>query len=439
MSFINVFISYSSVDNIEKEKLKKHLSPIIHHDWLKIWDDSNLVAGAEWKEEIAIAIANSDIVLLLITADFFNSTFCYEKELMEAMSRHDKGLSTVIPILLKNCLWQETKIARLQAVPKEPVESYSNENDAFTEIVTAINKRIFIQFHLKTGDGFAESRDNENALKSYQAAEALEDNTVVKKRIDNAKGLKVHGNPIKIHENRPKMFQQNDENNAKFILDGFIGLQRQINILESSLSVDRGYERLAILGHLPSFMRLNDLSVEIGMSLYLNWEPEYVIPEYVELVNQRAEYFRSYIEKGGIARDIFFKPSIQNYVENRFTFHDKNEDPASEIQERLEALLYFNKKPNYFLYLLDEEKAVPKFLLKTKVGLVIDLRTTEVNKHFTHSIDGLFTQADDILKEFSRKFSNLIESQKVNRVTANQNFLQGLLNKVKEFSNESTN
>lgn len=430
---INLFISYSHKDTDYKNKLLTHLSPISRNKNFDAWHDGQIDAGDDWENKIIGALKEADIILFLISANFIQSEYCYVKEMDIALSRHKKGEAIVIPVLMKNCLWQETPFASIQAVPASPIDSFSNEDDAFTEIAEAISKEVNFQFHIKKGDEFLKTNNYSASREQYELAENIKSNKIVDKRKEKV-GQIENGT---FEQTPVKATNFNVINDAMFISDGFIGLQKQINTIESSVTSGRGYERLAVLGHLPSFMRLSPLKEEVGRILYYNWEPEYYIPDYVKLVNERSKFFREYIDNGGISRDIFFKKSISNYVSHRFTFHDKNEDPIEEIEERLNTLKHYNKKRNYYLYLIEEEKTVPKFILKTNVGLVIDLRTTEVNKHFTHSIDGLFTQSEDIIKEFTRKFSNLIDNQNINRVEANDKFLSELLDKIQSFKNEN--
>lgn len=129
------------------------------------------------------------------------------------------------------------------------------------------------------------------------------------------------------------------QNNAQFVSGGYIGLQKQVNILESSYGTGNDYVRMSVLGHLPSYMRINDLSEERGRKLYKHWA--HLVPDYVKLTNQRKDDFRNFIDKGGIARDIFSKHDIEEYVNSRCTFHNSIEDPIEEVEERLKALLYY--------------------------------------------------------------------------------------------------
>jgi hypothetical protein len=43
----------------------------------------------------------ADILLLLISADFIASDYCYSVEMREALKRHKNGEARVIPILLQ--------------------------------------------------------------------------------------------------------------------------------------------------------------------------------------------------------------------------------------------------------------------------------------------------------------------------------------------------
>jgi hypothetical protein len=173
-------------------------------------------------------------------------------------------------------------------------------------------------------------------------------------------------------------------------------------------------------------MRLEPLTEKVGKALYYNWEPPHYIPEYVNLVNQRAQAFRAFIEKGGIVREIYEKSKIQQYVMKGFTFHDRVVDPTEEIEERLRALLRYLDSQNYYISLLEDETDRPghHFLLKSNVGLVIDLRTTDIQRHFTQSLEGLYTDSQPILEQFERKFAIAWKQSDKSEV---RNFIEDLL------------
>ena len=218
------------------------------------------------------------------------------------------------------------------------------------------------------------------------------------------------------------------QNNGRFVPRGFIGLQEQANMLEKDPNFGSDYVRKAVLSHLPSYMRLNDLSEERGKLLFYNWEPPNLIPKYVEITNKRKEALKQFIERNGIVREIYDANKISRYVRNKFTFHDNIKDPVEEIKERLKALLHYLGYQNFYLGLIKDEYTGPRYILKNNVGLLIDLRSTEIDAHFTKSIDGIYTEAPELLNEFDRKFSNIWKSKcTVYDKEINRNFINDLL------------
>jgi hypothetical protein len=79
---------------------------------------------------------------LLVSIDFINSKYCYEIELEKALDMHGEGRARVIPVILRNCMWQHTSFGKLQAVPKDgkPVTSWPDRDDALTSIAESIRQ-----------------------------------------------------------------------------------------------------------------------------------------------------------------------------------------------------------------------------------------------------------------------------------------------------------
>ena len=94
---------------------------------------------------------NAHMILLLISARFIASEFCYSIELQTAMARHDAGKARVIPVLLYPCEWDNTPFAKLQALPTgaKPVERWPSRDDALTDVVKGI-KRVLQDLSIGT-------------------------------------------------------------------------------------------------------------------------------------------------------------------------------------------------------------------------------------------------------------------------------------------------
>jgi len=140
VSKLNLFISYSHADEDLKNELDKHLIMLKRSGKIEVWNDRQLVPGQEWDDEIKKELAAADIILLLISADFNNSDYIWNKELSSALKRHEENTACVVPIILRKCEWQEMPYAKLQALPKgaRPVTEFSDQDDAFTDIAAGI-------------------------------------------------------------------------------------------------------------------------------------------------------------------------------------------------------------------------------------------------------------------------------------------------------------
>ena len=86
---------------------------------IECWHDRCIIHGQEWEAQISEQLLSAELILLLISADFIASDFCYRIELEQAMQRHLRNEARVIPILLRPVYWKGTPFARLQLLPSD--------------------------------------------------------------------------------------------------------------------------------------------------------------------------------------------------------------------------------------------------------------------------------------------------------------------------------
>jgi hypothetical protein len=137
---IEVFISYAHEDEPFRVELDKHLRLLQRSGVISNWNDRRIGAGAEWKGQIDAHLASAEIILLLISADFMDSDYCFDVELKRAMERHERGEARVIPVILRPVNWRTASFAKLQAVPVDgrPVTKWGNRDEAFAGIAKRI-------------------------------------------------------------------------------------------------------------------------------------------------------------------------------------------------------------------------------------------------------------------------------------------------------------
>lgn len=86
---------------------------------IAFWHDREIVAGEEWERAIDENLAAADIILLLVSADFIASDYCYKEELAQALKRHESGDARVIPVIIRDVNWGRAPFAKIQALPKD--------------------------------------------------------------------------------------------------------------------------------------------------------------------------------------------------------------------------------------------------------------------------------------------------------------------------------
>src|SRR5689334_17197446 len=95
-----LFYCYCHADARFRRGLEAHLS-LRRQGLVDDWYDGKIAAGEEIDPEIDANLARSDVVLLLVSSDFLNSDYCWNREMQRAVKRHREGRARVIPIIVR--------------------------------------------------------------------------------------------------------------------------------------------------------------------------------------------------------------------------------------------------------------------------------------------------------------------------------------------------
>ncbi|MEN6350828.1 MAG: DnaB-like helicase C-terminal domain-containing protein [Syntrophomonas sp.] len=148
---IKIFYSYSHKDEQLREALETNLAILKRQNMAIDWHDRKIIPGQTWASEIDAYLNESDIIILLISADFIASDYCYGKEMELALRKHESGNTAVLPIIIRPVDWMTgTPFAKLQALPKDgkPVTTWKNQDEAWLDITKGV--RTAIEHILKT-------------------------------------------------------------------------------------------------------------------------------------------------------------------------------------------------------------------------------------------------------------------------------------------------
>ncbi|HEY1349913.1 MAG TPA: protein kinase [Ktedonobacteraceae bacterium] len=141
---IEVFFSYSHKDEEMRQELETHLSNLKRQRVITGWHDGEIRAGDLWEEEIDMHLSSAHIILLLVSPDFIDSNYCYEKEMLRAMERHKAGEAHVVPIILRPAHWERTPFGKLQALPSgaKALTLWTNRDEAFVSVARGLQKLV---------------------------------------------------------------------------------------------------------------------------------------------------------------------------------------------------------------------------------------------------------------------------------------------------------
>ena len=93
----------------------------------------------------------ADLILLLVSADFLASDYCYKTEMGLALERESKKEARVVPVILRACDWKGAPFGKFQGFPKDmrPVTSWSNRDEAWADVARGIRSLVEKERELK--------------------------------------------------------------------------------------------------------------------------------------------------------------------------------------------------------------------------------------------------------------------------------------------------
>ena len=140
----SLFISYSHKDERFRDELRGALTPYERTGRLKIWDDTCIMPGQKWENEILSKLEDADIVVFLISNHFIRSDYCFQKEMQVARERDNTGKSAIVPIVVRACRYDQLELGQLQAIlPNgKPIGEHKNRDAAWVEVTKQLDKVI---------------------------------------------------------------------------------------------------------------------------------------------------------------------------------------------------------------------------------------------------------------------------------------------------------
>lgn len=131
-------------DETYVKEIRTHLRPIVrsHETQIRLLDDFDAPAGSDL-EAHKKQLLEADIVLALVSADFINDDDVYDRN-QSVIDRYNRGETKMISILVRNCLWKDSPLAKFQLLPtnEQPLQSWPSRDDAVVAVVTDLYESI---------------------------------------------------------------------------------------------------------------------------------------------------------------------------------------------------------------------------------------------------------------------------------------------------------
>jgi hypothetical protein len=139
---LGVFYSYATRDEGLQVQLQKHLALLQREGALSTWSFRKIEPGTRWERAIDANLESAHLILLLVSAEFIASDYCWNIEMKRALDRNRCGDATVVPIILRPCDWQSAPFGALQALRRggKPVVQWRPRDTAWTDITTTLRR-----------------------------------------------------------------------------------------------------------------------------------------------------------------------------------------------------------------------------------------------------------------------------------------------------------
>jgi TIR domain len=117
---VRLFISYAHEDESLLRLLNQHLAPLRQQGLIKTWHDRAISPGTPWEKQLLLALNEAEVVVLIVTPDFIDSTYIRDVELRQVLERQKDRFVRIVPVIGRFSSWEHVpELSSLQVLPKD--------------------------------------------------------------------------------------------------------------------------------------------------------------------------------------------------------------------------------------------------------------------------------------------------------------------------------
>lgn len=126
-----------------RDEMEKHLAVLKRNGHIVDWYDRRILPGQAFQDLIDQQFDSADIIMLLISANFFQSTACVQ-EMERALKLRETSATMVLPVIVRPCDWKSSAISDLLVLPTDgiPITTWGNRDEALVNVVDGVRKLI---------------------------------------------------------------------------------------------------------------------------------------------------------------------------------------------------------------------------------------------------------------------------------------------------------
>lgn len=134
-----ILCSAERVDEDAREELRKHLAPLERDGLIKSWHAGLLQAGAEVHAVSSERFRQAQVLVLLLSPDLLASA-PHVQQAQQALAEQ----KTVLPVLVRSSLWQQSPIGHLQPLPRDgtAIALAADRDQAWLAVVNELQRAL---------------------------------------------------------------------------------------------------------------------------------------------------------------------------------------------------------------------------------------------------------------------------------------------------------
>jgi hypothetical protein len=194
----SIFICYAHQDNEGSDpskrwldRLQQQLAPLELEGQVEIWSDKQIELGEDWHDKIQATLKQVKAAILLVSPAFLASKYIRNSELPVLLKQAKETGVAILPVILRQCRWQETtfkyphpqegpeelSLSAIQVPTTEPLNSLSEheQDDVLYRLTGRITKIVNSQLPKPRESSKEADSNQENNLPVSQKLSSIQE------------------------------------------------------------------------------------------------------------------------------------------------------------------------------------------------------------------------------------------------------------------------